>query len=121
MPTWQPAGCGVTAGGDTGGDCQAGESWAVHYVDHDSVNTEEKRVVYIYFYPEQRGDTFVVTRQTEMIVCRDVDHPGQSEIWADYAYHTYPETYRQLSDAEAHARRRAERHRAADVDWDGSW
>lgn len=86
---------GPTEGQDVGGDGQASQSWCRRF--HRALPDGRHAVITVYFYvfderlrtgsdagPSRR----ILERQTEYVLCRDPNHPGDSETFSDTDYAT---------------------------------
>ncbi len=84
--TWEANDKAPLPGGDVGGDNQASESWSVRWYRADRPGA----LITEYWYAEEDDDAqhYVITRQTEYLLCTDPDQPGDTEVWSDAVYDT---------------------------------
>jgi hypothetical protein len=117
---WHPDNHGVTAGGDIGGDIQAGDSYEVRFVRDDMPGSLITVTVYAVYWDENRE--YATQTQIEWMVCGDPADPGGTEIWSDVVYDDGALVYDKLEQADHAAREAAENelaHGAGAQGWDG--
>jgi hypothetical protein len=130
MTTWTIQEPAVSAGGDVGGDYQAGEAWSVRLTSPDVHGA----LITVYVFAEalrvNRGHGEVASGEygvmvmTEYLTCTDMDDPGGTETWSDYKYDNTadPLAYPIGADADTAARALAglyARHPERFSWWDG--
>jgi hypothetical protein len=114
---WQRFGKIHNDAGDVGGDHQVTDAVSVRYY-HRSIETA---VVDIYLYGTNYHGRITIEQQVWTTTCTDRRDPGGTEIWSDAVYAT-PDgnrTYATPEEAFAQARKLAEAHDPASIDWDG--
>lgn len=109
---------------DTGGDDQVGRAWDRRFrhpekpgclmtvalygvrVDNDAVAA---------------GFELGVCKQTEYMICRDIEAPGDTEVWCDYEYDMLDgyNTLNSVEAAETEAHDWLKKLNAGDLSWDG--
>lgn len=126
--TWSPwiMRCGLFKdAGDFGGDVQAGKSYSLSFRHA----TLPGRLVTVTAYPvwtEGPGDeekTLTLEMQQELMICRDLDDPGSTEVWCDVSYVDLGErfngVYTTVERAETAACRLVLSQTPHDITWDG--
>lgn len=122
---WAKHGCLFEDAGQYGGDVQVGKSYSRRFARADMPG----RLVTVYAYPieaEGPGDdekSITLEMQTELMVCRDVDDPGSTEVWSDIEYSDLPErfdvVFTSVELAEQTARALIKSMEPHHIGWDG--
>lgn len=92
---WAEHGVLFEDAGTFGGDVQVGRSYSRRFVRADMPG----RLITVCAYPIEAqgpGDdekSITLEMQTELMVCRDVDDPGSTEVWSDAEYSDLPERF----------------------------
>jgi hypothetical protein len=119
---WQAQDPAVCAGGDVGGDYQAGEAWSVRLASSQVPGA----LITVYAFAEacrrhdpDMGDVpadgeYTVQVMIEYLTCTDVTDPGGTETWSDMVYDSAADTqvYSDGDEADAAARKLAEAYAA---------
>lgn len=88
-------------GGQVGGD-EAGDSVGVRYGKRNPDGTYS--LITSNFYSMRDDLGHFVQNQTEFVVCADPEAPGDTEVWADYRYEDFSDSFPggdRLTEAEA--------------------
>jgi hypothetical protein len=126
---WIPDGTGVFEDdGQPGGDRQATKAFSIRYINDGFPGGDPPgRVATVYFYGVDTGaqigeptGTYRVECQIEKTVCRDPQHPGDTEEWADVEHEDVPgPVHTSWQAAEKRARELAYQHNTMWLKWDG--
>ena len=107
MTTWDVQQPAVTAGGDVGGDYQAGEAWSVRLASPEvygaliTVYVFAEALTVNHGHGDERSGVYRVTVMTEYLTCTDTGDPGGTETWSDYRYDNNADPLAYGSAAEA--------------------
>lgn len=94
---WREQGSLFEDDGQPGGDAQSGKAYSRRFV-HTKL---PGRLFTVYAYPitgdgtDDRHPEGVtrIEQQAEMMICRNIEDPGSTEVWSEYTYDDLPEHF----------------------------